>query len=65
MSFEELIMKVVAAVFSIGAILLVIYFINKQALKKAKRMNEEFKKLEAEQKKIEKDNEDLVVQKKK
>ena len=56
MSFEELIVKVVAAVFSIGAILLVLYYINKKAMQKAERMNEELKRLEAEQKEIEKKN---------
>ncbi len=48
MSIEELIVNVVAALFSIGAILLVLYYINKKALQKAKRMNEELKKLEKE-----------------
>ena len=54
MSFEELVVKLVAAAFSIGAILLVLYYINKKAMKKAQRMNEEFEKLEFEQKEIEK-----------
>ncbi|MCC7574628.1 hypothetical protein KO361_03485 [Candidatus Woesearchaeota archaeon] len=60
MLFEELIIKIVAAVFSIGAILLVIYFINKKALQKAKRMNEEFMKLEKDQEKIKKSNDEKV-----
>ena len=56
MELQELIFSIISALFAIGAILLVIYYINKKALKKAHRMNEEFKKLEAEQKEIEKKN---------
>jgi Flp pilus assembly protein TadB len=56
MSLEELLVKIVSAVFSVGAILLVLYFINKKALEKAKRMNEELMKREEEQKEIEKAN---------
>ena len=63
MELTELLVKVVAAVFAIGAILLVLYFINKKALKKAQRMNEEFMKLEAEQKEIEEQNKKLEKKK--
>lgn len=56
MTIQEVIIKIISALFSIGAILLVLYVINKKALKKAQRMNEEFTKLEAEQKEIEKQN---------
>ncbi|MFP4567729.1 MAG: hypothetical protein ACLFN8_02175 [Candidatus Woesearchaeota archaeon] len=55
-SFEELIVKIVSAIFSIGAILLVLYYINKKALKKAERMNEEFMRLEGEQEKLKEDS---------
>jgi hypothetical protein len=65
MSFEELLVKVAAAVFSIGAILLVLYYINKKAMKKAQRMSEEFAKLELEQKEIEKKNAKLQKKAKK
>jgi hypothetical protein len=64
MEITELIVKVVAAIFAIGAILLVLYFINKKAFKKAQRMNEEFKRLEAEQKEIETQNKKLERKKK-
>ena len=56
MTIQELLIRILAAAFSIGAILLVIYYINKKAYKKAQRMNEEYQKLEKQQKEIEKQN---------
>lgn len=51
MTIEELLFKILAAAFSVGAILLVLYYINKKAYKKAERMNEELKKLEKKEQK--------------
>ncbi len=59
MILEEFLVKIGAAILSIGAILFVIYYINKKAYKRAERMNEEFKKLEVEQEVIAKQNEEL------
>jgi uncharacterized protein YoxC len=63
MMIEEILVKVGAAILSIGAILFVIYYINKKAYKRAERMNEEFKKLEAEQDVIARQNEELNLAK--
>jgi len=59
MDIAELIVKAVAALLSIGALLLVLYFINKKAMKKAERMHEEFLNLEDKQKRIDKENKKL------
>lgn len=59
MAVEELLVKISAAILSLGAILFVIYFINKKAYKRAEHLNEEFKSLEAEQEVIARQNAEL------
>jgi len=56
MAFIKILIEVISALFAIGAILLVFYFINKLALKRAKIINKEFEKFEKEQLLIKKQN---------
>lgn len=62
MSLAEFLVNITSALLSIGALLLILYYINKKALKKAKKMNEELKKLEKEQEKT-KQNKNTETQK--